>query len=52
MSTKDDKNLVLPIFQLNDEVLPLVELTKYLDHFFTNDLRDDIDIERQCRNYI
>ncbi len=48
MSTKDDKNLVLPIFQLNDEVLPIVEVTKYLRHFFTNDLRDDKDIQRQC----
>ncbi len=48
MSTKDDKNLVLPIFQLNDEVLPVVEVTKYLGHFFNNDLLDDKDILRQC----
>ncbi len=48
ISTKDDKNLVLPIFWLNDEVLPVVEVTKYLGHFFTNDLRDDKDIQRQC----
>ncbi len=48
MSTKDDKNLVLPIFQLNDDVLPVVEVTNYLGHFFTNDLRDDKDIQRQC----
>ncbi len=48
MSTKDDKNLVLPIFQLNNEVLPVVEVTNYLDHFFTNDLHDDKDIQRQC----
>ncbi len=48
MSTKDDKNLVLPIFQLNDEVLPVVEVTKYLGHFFTNDLRDDKDIQSKC----
>ncbi len=33
---------------LNDEVLPVVEVTKYLGHFFTNDLRGDKDIQRQC----
>ncbi len=49
MSAKDDKNLVLPIFRHNDEVLPMVEVTKYLDYLFTNDLRDDKDIQRQCR---
>ncbi len=43
------QNLVLPIFQLKDEVLPVVEVTKYLGHIFTNDLRDDKDIQRQCR---
>ncbi len=48
MSTKDDTNLVLPIFWLDDEVLPVVEVTKYLGHFFTNDLHDDKDIQRQC----
>ncbi len=48
MSTKDDKNLVLPIFRLNDEVLPEVKVTKYLGHVFTNDLCDDKDIQRQC----
>ncbi len=46
ISTKDDKNQVLPISWLNDEVLPVVEVTKYLGHFFTNDLRDDKDIQK------
>ncbi len=39
---------MLPIFWLNDEVLPIVELTKYLGHFFTNDRCDDKDRQRQC----
>ncbi len=49
---KEDKNLVLPIFRLNDEVLPVVEVTKYVGHFFTNDLHDDKDIQWQyCKLY-
>ncbi len=34
---------------LNGETLKEVDITKYLGHLFSDDLNDDADIARQCR---
>ena len=38
-----------PEFRLNDDIIGEVNCIKYLGHFITQDLTDDKDIERQCR---
>ena len=38
-----------PMFKLNDVHLKEVDSIKYLGHIVRNDLTDDLDIERQCR---
>ena len=43
------KGVTLPKFVLNGEYIDEVEQSKYLEHIFTNDLTDNADIARQCR---
>ena len=43
------KGVNLPTFKLNDVHLKEVDSIKYLGHIVKNDLTDDLDIERQCR---
>ena len=43
------KNVHFPGFKLNGEDLKEVTQTKYLGHILTNDLTDDKDVLRQCR---
>ena len=43
------KGVTLPKFVLNGEYIDEVEQSKYLGHIFTNDLTDNADIARQCR---
>ena len=40
---------ILPKFLLNGEVLNETNSTRYLGHYISNDLSDDADIARQCR---
>ncbi len=42
-------NVALPKFALNGETLKEVDITKYLGHLFSDDINDDADIARQCR---
>ena len=44
-----DKNILMPKFHLNGNFLPVVKSFKYLGHYISDDLRDDLDIQRQCR---
>ena len=46
---KNLQNATLPSFKLNGDVISEVESTKYLGQFITNDLSDNLDIERQCK---
>ena len=43
------KGAHLPNIYLNDVLLEHVDSVKYLGHFLTCELSDDIDIRRQCR---
>jgi len=47
--TKEDRNLVFPVFFLSGTALKVCEEIKYLGHHIANDLSDDKDINRQCR---
>ena len=47
--TRGDKNLTFPDFHLSGSCLSVCQETKYLGHIFTDALRDDRDISRQCR---
>ena len=47
--SKSIKDSTLPMFTLNGEVLQEVVSTKYLGHYICNDLTDDTDVKRQCR---
>ena len=43
------KQYVFPKFYLNNNELIESDCVKYLGHYITNDLRDDIDIQRQIK---
>ena len=43
------RNVVAPLFKVNDSIIPEVSHVKYLDHFISNDGIDDLDIMRQRR---
>ena len=43
------RNVVAPLFKVNDSIIPEVSHVKYLGHFISNDGRDDLDIMRQRR---
>ena len=43
------RNVVAHLFKVNDSIIPEVSHVKYLDHFISNDGRDDLDIMRQRR---
>ena len=45
------KGVTLPMFVLNGEYIDEVEQSKYLGHIFTNDLTDNADTARQCRQF-
>ena len=47
--TREDKHLSFLVFHLSGSCLSVCRETKYLGHIFTDDLRDDRDISRQCR---
>ena len=47
--SKTLKGAHLPNVYLNGEVILQVDSVKYLGHYITNDLHDDLDIRRQCR---
>jgi hypothetical protein len=47
--SKYDKDTVFPNFVLTDIPLSITAEVKYLGHFMTDDFRDDMDINRQCR---
>ncbi len=42
--SKEDRNSVFPTFHLSDGSLEMTEELKYLGHVFSNDLKDDSDI--------
>lgn len=43
------KSADLPVFYLNNAALSVTKSTKYLGHIFMDNLSDDLDIGRQCR---
>ena len=46
------KDIHVPSFELNDNILPRVNQCKYVGHVITDDLKDDNDIARQYKkNY-
>ena len=47
--TRDDKDTNFPEFRLCGEKLKVCREIKYLGHFFSDDLKDDKDLERQRR---
>ena len=47
--TSNDRRTNFPEFRLCGEVLKVCSETKYLGHFFSDDIRDDRDVLRQCR---
>ena len=48
--TKEYRDSVFPGFVLNDIALPVANEVKYLGHYISENLKDDRDINRQCRN--
>ena len=46
---KKFKDIHVPSFELNDNILPRVNQCKYLGHVITDDLKDDNDIARQYK---
>ena len=46
---KKVKDIHVPRFELNDNILPRVNQCKYLGHVINDDLRDDNDIARQYK---
>ena len=46
---KKFKDIHIPSFELNDNILPRVNQCKYLGHVITDDLKDDSDIARQYK---
>ncbi len=46
---KEDKDLEFPDFYLSEHVISVVDKTKYLGHFITNQMTDDDDVYRQRR---
>ena len=46
---KKFKDIHVPSFELNDNILPRVNHCKYLGHVTTDDLKDDNDIARQYK---
>ena len=47
--SRDNRDLNFPEFRLSGEILQVCRETKYLGHYFTDDLKDDKDIARQRR---
>ncbi len=47
--SKYDTNTVFPNFILTGAPLSISTEVKYLGHYMTDDFRDDMDINRQCR---
>ena len=47
---KQYRDSVFPGFVLNDIALPVATEVKYLGHYISENLKDDRDINRQCRN--
>ena len=45
------KNVMAPIFKINGVNIPEVSKVKYLGHIICNDMKDDLDILRQRRQY-
>ena len=46
---KKFKDIHVPSFELNDNILPRVNQCKYLGHVITDDLKEDNDITRQYK---
>ena len=46
---KGDKYAICDKVYLNNGTIKNVESTKYLGHYISNDLNDNLDIKRQCR---
>ena len=44
------KDFTLPSFVINGESIMEVPFVKYLDHVISADMKDDLDIMRQCRH--
>lgn len=45
---KEDQNLVIPELSLSGSVLKVCTVVKYLGHYISDYLSDDVDIYRQC----
>ena len=43
------KNVYLPLYTLNGEVIKEVDNVRYLGHIISNDGKDDKGIMRQCQ---
>ncbi|XDV54494.1 hypothetical protein PO909_022775 [Leuciscus waleckii] len=48
--TKEDKCLMFPPFKLAGNTLRVLSRYKYLGHLITDQLKDDLDVYRQCRS--
>ena len=48
--TKEDKCLMFPPFKLAGNILRVLSKYKYLGHLITDQLKDDLDVYRQCRS--
>ena len=48
--SRDLRHKTLPQFTMNDVLLSELSNFKYLGHYLTNELNDDLDIKRQCRS--
>ena len=49
VKNREDKNVYFPIFHLCDKVLTVCNQVKYLGHIIADDMSDDLDMGRQCR---
>ncbi len=47
--SKEDKSIHFPVFKLSNKSLTVCVKVKYLEHFITERMTDDEDIERQRR---
>ncbi len=47
--SKEDKSIHFPVFKLSNKSLTVCAKVKYLEHFITERMTDDEDIERQRR---
>ena len=46
------KDFSFPSFEMNGESIKEVPFVKYLGHVISADMKDDLDIMRQCRQYM